>query len=130
MRFVFTPWRRFFARRNKDVDKRYLDALGHEAEDRFRAGMAGPKSGIKHAGLPRRSSRAGEFPANQRNALIRSISSQASATDVTVGSNMPYSIYLREGTKKMAARKMAPDALNEAIPRVRSLLQGFVGWDR
>lgn len=30
----------------------------------------------------------------------------------------------------MAARKMAPDALNEAIPRVRSLLQGFVGWDR
>lgn len=130
MRFVFTPWRRFFARRNKDVDRRYLEALGHEAEDRFRLGMASPKSGVKHAGLPRRSSRAGEFPANQRNALIRSISSEVGQSDVTVGSNMPYSIWLREGTRKMAARKMAPDALNEAMPRVRSLLRGFVGWDR
>jgi phage gpG-like protein len=130
VRFVVVPWRRFWAKRDKTVDRRFLDALGHEAEDRFRAGMALPKSGVKYPNLPRRSSRAGEFPANQFGPLIRSIASDATATDVTVGSNMPYSLWLRTGTRKMQARKMAPEALDEAIPRVRSMLKGFVTWQR
>jgi phage gpG-like protein len=130
MKLVVTPWKRFYAIRDKRVDARFLDALAHEAEDRFRIGLARPKSGIHYPGLPRRSSRAGEFPANQFGPLRDSISSDVTSTSATVGSNVHYSIYLRMGTSKMGARKMAPEALDEAIPRVRSMLKGFVRWAR
>lgn len=128
IRFVFKTWKEFWAIRDRTVDRRFLDAVAHEAEDSFRRGLAAPKSGIHHAGLPRRSSRAGEYPANQSGALRDSISSVSSQTEATVGSNVPYAIFLRKGTSKMGARRMAPDALDEAIPRVRSILKGWVKW--
>jgi len=130
IKMFFTPWRQFWARRDRAVDRRFLDALAHEAEDRFRIGLAKPKSGIHHPGLPRRSSRVGEYPANQSGQLRDSISSISSQTEATVGSNVKHSLFLRKGTSRMGARKMAPEALDEAIPRVRSILKGWVKWER
>ena len=116
--------------KDDSIKRRFLDAVAHESEDAFRVGLAAPKSGVHYPGLPRRSSRAGEYPANQGGALRDSISSESNAKEATVGSNVHYSIYLREGTSKMAARRMAPDALAEGIPKARSILRGWVKWSR
>lgn len=127
---IFKPWGKFRAYRNRGVTTRFLSAAAHESEDVFRIEMAKAKSGIHWPGLPRRSSRPGEYPANQRGALRDSISSDSSATEMTVGSNVPHSIFLREGTSKMARRKMSDNAMQEAVPRVRSMLKGWVEWKR
>lgn len=126
----FIPWGLFEAFRDKSIDKRFLDAAAHESEDAFRTGLASSKSGIHHPGLPRRSSAPGEYPANQRGALRSSISSVVGSDEMTVGSNVFYSIFLRGGTRFMARRKMSDDALKEGVPRARSVLKGFARWRR
>lgn len=126
--FKFIPWGRFHALRDKAVDLRFMDAAAHESEDAFKIGLAGSKSGIHHAGLPRRSSAPGEYPANQSGRLRGSISSTFSAVRMDVGSNVFYSKFLRDGTVKMARRKMSDDALKEGVPKARSMLKGWVTW--
>lgn len=124
----FTPWGRFKAIRNRKVDSQFLDAVAHETEDQFRIGLASQKSGIHHPGMPRRSSAPGEFPANQSGKLRGSIRSESNTKRATAGSNVFYARFLREGTSKMRRRKMSDDALKAAVPKVRSLLKGWIGW--
>jgi hypothetical protein len=124
----FRPWGRFLAKRDKSVDARFMDAAAHESEDALRKGLASPKSGIHHPGLPRRSSAPGEYPANQSGKLRGSIRTSSSATRMDIGTTAKHAKYLRWGTVKMARRKMSPEAMAEGIPKARSVLRGWVAW--
>lgn len=132
MRFVFKPWNKFRAYKDKSLLGRFLDAVGHEAEDAFKLGLAASKSGIHHPGLPNRSSAPGEFPANQSGDLRGSIDSRVNGINsVTIGSNVYYSKYLL-GTPggMIKPRKMSKEALDAGIPKARHVLNGFIIWRR
>lgn len=123
-------WKPFFAIRDKKVDLRFMRAAADESEKVFRAGMRGGHSGRKYPNLPRRSSAPGEYPANQFGPLMASINSDVSATRMEIGTGVFYAIFLREGTRKMARRKMSDTALQEGLPKARSTLKGWVKWGR
>jgi hypothetical protein len=128
--FQFSPWGRFKALRDRTVDERFMDAAAHESEDAFKIGLASSKSGIHHPGLPKRSSAPGEYPANQSGKLRASISSTSSAERMDIGSSVFYAKFLREGTRKMNRRRMSDDAIQEGVPKARSVLRGWVRWSR
>lgn len=71
-----------------------------------------PKTGIKYPSLRVRSSRAGEYPANQTGKLRRSISYQLVGNQKAfVGSTIYYSNYLAFGTRYMAKRAFIGTAI-------------------
>jgi hypothetical protein len=61
--------------------------------------------------------------------LLGSISSEVTAASVTIGSNQPYSIFLRQGTSRMGGRrKMSDDALKQGMNVAR--LGRWIEWSR
>ena len=75
-----------------------------------------PKTGVKYPNLRVRSSRAGEYPANQTGRLRRSISYQVVGNQrAFVGSTIYYSNYLAFGTRYMAKRAFIGTALKNNL---------------
>lgn len=129
----FTIWNPFKAFRDYRVTTNYLRKTGRLAVKLFKADMMAPKSGqlyIKRGGRRHRASAPGEFPANDEGLLRSTIDSTANRVETEVGTNTPYSKFLREGTGKMARRRMSDDALKLAIPLTRQELKGWVKWKR
>jgi hypothetical protein len=61
--------------------------------------------------------------------LLGSIRTEVSASEMTIGTNQPYSIFLRQGTSRMGGRrKMSDDALKEGMQGAR--LGKWVEWSR
>lgn len=119
MSLIFAGWRAFLALRDKAVTDAYLRRIGAAAEREFKHGIASPKSGrvYRRRGRSHRASAPGEFPAKDSGAHLRTVGHRVGPSEVTVGSGMFYAKFLRHGTRKMAARKMAPDALRQALAK-------------
>lgn len=73
-----------------------------------------PKTGIKYKNLRVRSSRAGEYPANQTGKLRRSVGFQLQGTKRSfIGSSVHYSYFLAMGTRKMEKRAFIGTVIKE-----------------
>jgi len=114
----FTPWRAFHARKRREEIHRWLRGIGEAGTEAFRSGMGN----YPPASSP------GAWPNNRSGRLNKSIRFVATDHDVTIGSNMPYSLFLRTGTKRMARRKMSDNALKEGMQHSR--LGRWVEWSR
>lgn len=110
----FEPWGRFYARK-RDI-QHWLKAIGDAGTEAFRGGMGDHPP----ASAP------GAWPNSRTGKLRGTIRSQVTSNSVTIGTSMPYSIYLRMGTKKMLRRKMSDDALRAGMKSGR--LGHWVEW--
>ncbi len=118
IQIIFTPWAPFHARKDPNAIHRWLDAIGTASEEAFRNGMGqypGPSA-------------PGAWPNSRTGNLRRTIRSEVTVDEVTVGTSMHYSFYLRGGTSKMARRKMSDDALKEGIAKSQGALGRWVQW--
>jgi phage gpG-like protein len=115
----FTPWGPFHAQKKLDEIHRWLQEVAKASEAAFRAGAS--------AGSPPRSA-PGALPGSETGGLLGSISSYATNSEAVVGSGMPYSRYLRNGTRYMARRKMSDNALQEGMRQAQ--LGRWVIWQR
>ncbi|MBO4228446.1 hypothetical protein [Bradyrhizobium neotropicale] len=106
----FTPWNEFYARKNTGEIEGWLQRVAKASEQAFRAGAS---RAYPPASSP------GAWPARRTGGLLGSIATEVTSTSMTIGSNMPYSKYLRQGTSKMARRKMSDNALQEGMFRAR-----------
>lgn len=121
MNLVFKAWRRFHA--EKDGRARYalLDDVGRQSVKVFKSSMGN----YPPASSP------GEYPAKRSGRLFRSVDYdvKGAVNEVTVGSDMPYSRFLRSGTRKMARRKMSDDALMEGTEAaLKDVRRPFARW--
>lgn len=119
----FTPWHPFRARKKTEEIHRWLKAIGEASEEAFRSGMG---SGPAH-------SAPGAWPNSQTGILKGTIKSIATNDEVTIGTSRtrgsaPVSLFLREGTSKMARRKMSDNALMEGMRKAK--LGRWVEWTR
>lgn len=119
MSLIFTGWRAFMAIRDKAVTDAYLRRIGATAEGEFKRGIASPKSGriYRRRGGSHQASAPGEFPARDSGAHLATVGHKVGPAEVTVGSGMFYAKFLRNGTRKMAKRKMSQDALSNAVAK-------------
>jgi phage gpG-like protein len=115
---TFQPWRPFIARKKPDTIRKWLRGIGEASKQAFTGGMGGSPP-----------SSPGEYPAVRTGRLKGSVSFTTTSDSVTIGSNMPYSIYLRMGTYKMARRKMSDNALKEGVEKA-GRLKKWVEWTR
>ena len=77
-----------------------------------------PKTGKKYPNLRVRSSKAGEYPANQTGKLRRSVGYQLQGTTrAFIGAGAYYAQYLAFGTRKMAKRAFIGTVINENISK-------------
>lgn len=77
-----------------------------------------PKTGIKYPNLRVRSSRAGEFPANQTGKLRRSVGYQLQGvTRSFIGANAHYARYLAFGTRKIEKRAFIGNVIKDNITK-------------
>lgn len=116
-RLVFTPWRKFLAFRDMGVTDAYLRRIAATAERIFKDGTNPPKSGriyIRRGGRRHQASARTEYPARDTGSHFKTISSFSNSEEAVVGSGMYYAKFLRDGTRKMARRKMSDNALQEA----------------
>lgn len=129
--FTFTPWRRLTVKRDKRVDRIFLTGLGRAAAIRFMDAQLWPKSGrwYRRPGRWHRASARGEYPAKDTGNLRASEDFDVTSNSVIVGNTADYSKWLRDGTTKMARRKMSDNALSESTEGARSLLKGWVRWE-
>ena len=105
----FSPWGTFRAKKKPEEIRRWLRQIGDASIAAFKGGMGrGPAP-----------SAPGAWPNVQTGRLRDSIRKEVTSTSVTVGSNTPYSGYLRSGTSKMARRKMSDNALKEGMRGAR-----------
>jgi len=123
---IFTPWRKFSARKRDDRVLSFMQRVATGSEAAFRSGMLGGHSGRR--GRVRQASSPGEYPASQSGSLLGSIRSKASMRRVDIGTSAAHAIYLRSGTRRMARRKMSDDALKAGVEQARSSLSGWVEW--
>jgi len=115
----FTPWAQFHARKNQPVITSWLHRVGEASVEAFRGGMGN----YPPASAP------GAWPNSRTGNLRASINYEADMDSVTVGTNMPYSGYLRSGTSRMERRKMSDNALEEGIKQA-GRLGHWVEWSR
>jgi hypothetical protein len=130
---VFKPWREFLAVFDKRVVNDFLRAVARDSEKAFKDGIRSPKSGRMYrrsGGGSHRASAPGEYPARDTGALEASIGTTVSTWSVTIGTRRFYSRFLRDGTRKMARRKMSDSALTEGVKTARHRLKGFAKWKR
>lgn len=113
----FRPWRPFIARKKPQVIKRWLKSVGDAGTEAFKNMKRYPPA-----------STPAQYPAIRTGALRGSIRAVVTNESVTIGSNMFYSIFLRQGTSKMARRKMSDNALQEGMTKAR--LGRWVEWSR
>lgn len=131
IRLIFRPWRTFFARKDLRVVTRWLARVAVNSERIFKAGMRGGHSGriYRRSGRYHQASAPGEYPAVETGRLIASMRAHSTINEAQIGTNMPYSRWLRTGTRHMARRKMSQNALVEG--RLRSGQLGrWVKWQR
>jgi phage gpG-like protein len=114
----FSPWGAFRARKKTEEIHRWLRAIGDAGTEAFRSGM----------GQYPPASAPGAWPHSRSGRLKGSIRSVVTDESVTIGTSMPYSGFLRSGTRKMARRKMSDDALREGMRASR--LGRWVEWSR
>jgi hypothetical protein len=113
----FDPWRPFLARKNYGAISGWLQSIADASEQAFKGGMGNYPP----------SSKPGAWPNRRTSSLHGSVQAVVEGYSVTVGSNMFYSIYLRQGTAKMGGRrKMSDDALKEGMQNGR--LGRWVEW--
>jgi phage gpG-like protein len=105
------PWKPLTVLKRNDIIGDFLETLGKSVENTFKKGMNSPKSGRYYGS--HRASASGEYPARRTSALYKSVDSKVTESQVEIGTNKPYSIYLAAGTSKMAKRKMSKEALLE-----------------
>jgi len=115
----FSPWGQFHARKKPEVIRSWLHKVGEAGTEAFRGGM----------GSYPPSSAPGAWPNNRTGRLSASIRSEVTSDSVTIGTNTHYSGYLRNGTSRMARRKMSDSALEEGI-RAAGRLTKWVEWTR
>lgn len=83
-----------------------------------------PKTGRKYKSLPNRSSRAGEFPANQSGKLRRSISFQMQGSKrAYIGSTKYYAQFLAFGTRRMQKRAFIGTVIKANIIKCYDTIQ-------
>lgn len=116
---TFTPWNEFEAVKKPAVIRTWLQGIAKASEQAFRAGAS---RAYPPASAP------GAWPARRSGGLLGSIQTEVTADSVTIGTNQPYSGYLRHGTSRMARRKMSDDAMREGQFRAR--LGRWVEWQR
>ncbi|MGY2987709.1 hypothetical protein [Bradyrhizobium sp. USDA 4508] len=122
VRLEFTPWRPFYARKNDEV-LNWLERVAKASEAAFKGGM----------GRYPPASAPGAWPNVRTGGLMASIRTEVTDDSMTIGSNRtrggaPVSRYLREGTSRMARRKMSDNALQEGMKASR--LGRWVEWSR
>jgi len=125
MSFIFSGFTPLRALVDKAQQRSYLENIGSTAEIAFRDGVNGQHTGrvYRRKGRSHQASSPGEYPAADSGAHRATISYKVTSRQVVIGSGRSYAIYLREGTSKMARRKMSDDALKEAMV----LEQGTIG---
>lgn len=111
---VFTPWKHFGVRRNDAAIRELLHTVGTLTKKKMvvesLAGKSGRVYGSHVASAP------GEYPASHHGRLSASYVIESNGVEsVTVGTNVPYSRYLRAGTSKMAPRQFLMDALKYTL---------------
>lgn len=127
MRLSFKPWRLRFARWNEGNVRSFLRDVGDETEKTLRSRiMSPPKTGRRYGA--HQASAPGEYPANETGELQQSIRQRIASRDATVGTTVMHGFWLREGTTRMAARKMSDAALLEALPSVRARMKAWAEW--
>lgn len=114
----FTPWRPFLARKNDAEIQNWLQRVAKASEAAFKGGM----------GKYPPASAPGAWPNIRTGNLRGSIRTEVTQDSMTIGSNMHYSRWLREGTRYMARRKMSDDALKAGMGAAR--LGRWVEWSR
>lgn len=134
--FTFIPWGAFRAFRNKRVTTAFLKDVAKTSYDILRQGILNPpktgriyrrKRGMHQASV---NISEAEYPANETGALYRSADWTATANKAEIGTDMYYSKYLREGTKRMERRKMSDNAMKEGIDKARGRLGHWAEWKR
>lgn len=117
------PWGRFHAKKDPALFRRYLKAVAEEAKKAFVSGMRSSKRVGKH-------SAPGDWPAVQSGSLLGSIQTRITNNSAEIGTNMPYSRFLRDGTRRMARRKMSDDAMKAGLKAANRRLGEWVQWTR
>ncbi|KRR21356.1 hypothetical protein CQ14_06820 [Bradyrhizobium lablabi] len=118
IQFSFVPWRPFYARKNDAEIKSWLQRVAKASEAAFKGGMGN----YPPASAP------GAWPNIRTGNLRGSIRTVVTNDSMTIGSNMHYSRWLREGTSKMVRRKMSDNALKAGMSAGR--LGHWVEWSR
>ena len=128
--FKFTPAGHFTTFRDKSRTRAFIIAAAKLAKKIYIDGMNAPKSGRVYTskGKTWQASAPGEYPANRTNAYKGSISARTQAMRMTIGAEVPYAVYLADGTKRIKERKSSRHALQEALPETREELRGFIRW--
>ena len=120
----FQPWASFLARKNQAAISSWLARVAAASEAAFRKGAS-----RQWPGHPARGSSPGQWPMRRSGGLLGSISTEVTGDSMTIGSNQPYSSFLRNGTSRMGGRrKMSDDALEEGMSKAR--LGRWVEWSR
>jgi len=118
----FQPWSSFLARKKTSEIRGWLQRVAKSSEAAFRAGASRQWGGG-------RGSSPGQWPMRRTGGLLGSIKTEVTDSSMTIGTNQPYSIYLRKGTSRMGGRrKMSDDALKEGMQGAR--LGHWVEWSR
>jgi hypothetical protein len=116
----FTPWAPFHAYKNQAAIQAWLRGIGEASKQAFIGGM----------GHYPPASSPGAWPNVRTGGLRGSVDYTVSGDELTVGSNMPYSIFLRAGTSRMARRKMSDNALQEGMKAASRQSVHWVEWRR
>ena len=133
MMLNFKPWGYFAALLDRSAIRSFLLDVARTHKDKFEKGVySPPKTGrlYKRKNGVHQASRAGEYPANETGRLAKSFRSRIAKMEAEGGSTVFYGKFLREGTTKMARRRMSDDALIEAIPEARGRMRTWARWDR
>lgn len=130
--FEFTGWTKFRAQKKPQVVRKWLRSVGKEAQRVFTAGMRGGHSGQLYyrRGRVHQASAPDEYPANDTGGLLASMRHEVSSSEVVIGTNVFYSAFLRNGTRKMRRRRMSDDALKAGIKNSHPQPVGWVAWTR
>jgi hypothetical protein len=132
--WVFTPWRKFIAFRDRKVTTRFMRETAKEFEDEYKKAIRNPpKTGRmyrRRRGWHQASRPLSEYPANDTSRLQKSAKGTSTPESATVGTTMFYGKFLREGTRKMARRKMSDNIVKANTPRALARLRGWVVWQR
>jgi phage gpG-like protein len=130
IRVEFTPWGPFHAKKDAATIHSWLESVAKASEQAFRSGASRPWPGdVNNPWDFTPGSKAGEWPMRRTGNLLGSIKTEVSNDEMTIGTGMPYSVYLREGTRRMKGRrKMSDDALKMGLASSR--LGRWVMWSR
>lgn len=126
----FTPWGRFRAIKDDAAIRDWLRGVTDAAKSVFRAGMTGPHSGrlYRRRGRAHRASAPGEYPANDSGRLLRTARTVVTPDEGEFGVGMFYARFLAHGTRKMAKRRMAKEAMQEGMGT--ATMRAFARFDR